>query len=399
MNSNNKKILFLIYSPLFTKGGHSKNFLNLIKHFEPEIRKNNYEAAILSYNNTAKDISNNKLNILDNTPLQTYKIKLLKRHLPAGKVVYKIMRYILHFFQTFYWLIFYHPKIVYAYSDSSLYLSFAFKRLLNFKLIYDMRGDAINELKVQGASNIYLKLSSYLNNLALKFVDLIFTVTSENKLGRGITSVAKYNYYDGETFLYSEKRAIEKKKEFKLEDKFVFVYTGNAHYYQFLEGTIKFYSQFQNKYPSSFFIIITEYESNKFVTLLNKYNIPATSYLITSLKQNEIADLQQIADMGFLLREDLPLNHNSFPTKFAEYLASGVPVLTTPHIHSIAPMILENNLGQVIEIKDDYSVVIPEIYRQYFHNLENKMHCSEFAKSELMWQKKASDIFNFINQF
>ena len=191
---------------------------------------------------------------------------------------------------------------------------------------------------------------------------------------------------------------IKKKKELRLEDIFVFVYTGNTHYYQYLEGTVKFYSQFLEKYNDSFFIIITEHDSSKFISLLDKYNIPAANYLLKSLPQNEISDLQQVADMAFLLREDLPLNHHSFPTKFAEYLASGVPVLMTPYIYSIAPMVKENELGEVIEIKNDYSEEIEKIYLKYKNNLSIKDHCSRFASEELMWQNKAKFIFDIINK-
>jgi glycosyltransferase involved in cell wall biosynthesis len=227
-------------------------------------------------------------------------------------------------------------------------------------------------------------------------VDLAFSVSDSYQLNSKIKFIPKYNYYDGEIFRYDEEQMLEMKKELKLDDKFIFVYTGNTHYYQYLEGTIKFYHQFHNKYKDSFFIVITEHDCFKFKELFNKYSIPETDYLITSLNQNKISELQQIADMGFLLRKDLPLNHHSFPTKFAEYLASGVPVLMTPFISTIAPMVRENDLGEVIEIKSDYSSEITRIYSKYKSNLELKEHCSKFAQSELMWQNKARFIFNQI---
>ena len=68
----------------------------------------------------------------------------------------------------------------------------------------------------------------------------------------------------------------------------------------------------------------------------------------------------------------------------------------TPHIHSITPVVIENNLGEVINIKDDYSVEIERIYSNYKNNLLCKEHCGKFAKKELMWQTKSIDIFNAI---
>ena len=259
-----------------------------------------------------------------------------------------------------------------------------------------MRGDALNELKVQGASTYYLKAFEKLYKYSLKAVDLIFTVSLKHNFSGSTPVIPKFNYYDGNLFYYDEAEAVKKKKELELEDKFVFVYTGNAHYYQYIEGTVFFFSQFYKYYPDSFLLIITEYEDEKFTSFLTKFDVPAARYTIISLAHDKVSGIQQIADMSLLLREDLPLNHNSYPTKFAEYLASGVPVLTTPHIHSIAPFVTKNRLGEVVEIQEDYSAVIDGIYKNYFNNYEKKKHCSKFAKEELMWQKKAGDIFNSI---
>jgi hypothetical protein len=397
LNSNKKKILFLLFSPIFTKGGHSKNFLNIVKHFEPEIKNYIYDAMIISYNNSKKDEVINHENISNNPYFNLYKTRLLKRFFPSGKIIFKVLEYLLNFIKTFWLIISYRPSIIYAYSDVALYLSFPFKKIFGYKLIYDMRGDSLDELKVKGASGRYIRLLSKFHKFAVKSTNLIFTVSSETKIDNISRCIPKFNYFDGEIFRYDETAMLKKKKELRLDDKFIFVYTGNARYYQFLDGTINYFGQFLKRYPDSFLLIITEFESQIFKDLLNKFNITETSYFITSLPQNKISELQQIADMGFLLREDYPLNHNSFPTKFAEYLASGVPVLMTPHIHSISPMIINNNLGEVIDIKNDYSENIDVIYKKYKNNLIIKKHCSDFAQKELMWQNKAKLFFKIID--
>jgi hypothetical protein len=387
----------VLFSPLFTKGGHSKNFLNLVKHFEPEIKRHSYDAMIISFNNSTVVKAANRDNISKNPFFNTYKIKLLKRFFPSGKIIFKASEYLLNFIKAFWLIITYRPSVIYAYSDVALYLSFPFKKLLGYKLIYDMRGDSLDELKVRGASGKYINMLSKFHNFALKSTDLVFTVSSETKIKNVKQCIPKYNYYDGEIFRYDESEMLKKRRELGLEDKFVFVYTGNARYYQFLDGSIKFFNRFREKYPDSFLIIISEFEIREFTVLLEKYNIPETGYFIVSLPQNKISELQQIADMGLLLREDYPLNHNSFPTKFAEYLASGVPVLMTPYIHSISPMVISNNLGEVIDIKDDYSEDIELIYKKYKNNLSCKKHCCQFAQKELMWQNKAKLFFKIID--
>ena len=68
----------------------------------------------------------------------------------------------------------------------------------------------------------------------------------------------------------------------------------------------------------------------------------------------------------------------------------------TPHIHSIANTVSENNIGKVINIKDEYSAEIESIYLNFKNNLLYKKHCSEYAVKELMWQTKSINIFNTI---
>jgi len=396
LSLNNKKILFLIFFPLFTKGGQSKNFLNLINHIEPEIKENNIITNIISYNNSSSEKADNIIKISNADYLNTYKVRIFKRFFPSGIALFQFSELVLNMLRTALYIFTGRPDIVYAYTEKTLFLVSPLKKLFKFKLIYDMRGDIIDELKVQGASKRYVSLLSKIYSKSLNTVDLVFSVSSSFKITSKPKLIPKFNYYDGEIFKYNESLMLKKKKELKLGDKFVFVYTGNAHYYQFLDGTINFFSQFLKKHNDSFLIIISEYDFAKFNKLLNNYNIPDSCYMLKSLHQNEISELQQVADMGFLLRENLPLNHHSFPTKFAEYLASGVPVLMTPYIYSIAPKVIENKLGEVIEIKNDYTAEIERIYLKYNGNLQVKNHCSKFAREELMWQNKSIDIFNNI---
>lgn len=380
-----------------SKGGHSKNFLNNIKHYEPLIKKNNYTAHIISYNNTSAEKADNISRIPNYPFLNSYKIRIFKRSFPSVKVIFQVLEYISNFTKTFLFILINKPGIIYAYADKPLYLAYLLKKIFKFKLIFDMRGDNLDELKARGASKNYLSILSKIHVKALNSVDLAFSVSGHSSIEFKAKFLPKYNYYDGEIFRYNESQMLEKRKELGLEDKFVFVYTGNTHYYQYLDGTVNFFSRFLEKHNDSFFIIITEHDSSKFISLLHKYCIPEKCYLLKSLPQKNISELQQVADISFLLRENFPLNHQSFPTKFAEYLATGVPVLMTPYIYSIAPMVIKNNLGEVIDIKNDYSAEIEKIYIKYKKNLRIKDRCSRFAQAELMWQNRAVSIFELIN--
>ncbi len=67
------------------------------------------------------------------------------------------------------------------------------------------------------------------------------------------------------------------------------------------------------------------------------------------------------SDMGVLLRERDPLNEVAAPTKFAEYVMTGLPVLISEYVGDYSNFVAENNLGLVLPNKakiEDYYLKI-----------------------------------------
>ena len=55
--------------------------------------------------------------------------------------------------------------------------------------------------------------------------------------------------------------------------------------------------------------------------------LPADRLTIRSVSHSEVPGYLNAADFGLLLREDTPVNHVAFPTKFAEYALTGLKVV------------------------------------------------------------------------
>ena len=209
--NSHKKILFLLFSPLYAKGGHSKNFLNLVKYLLPEIQLNEIDAKIISYNNNAKDIEVNRQQRIKNIFLNVYKIKFFVRIFPSGKTVFQLFEFVVNSFRTFYQIIKYKPDVVYCYAEKPLFLTFIWKRMLKFKLIFDKRGDSINELKVKGARIVNLIILEKFYQLACRKVDLLFSVSDTFRQEKIFNVVPKFNYYDGDVFNYRQEQAVQKR--------------------------------------------------------------------------------------------------------------------------------------------------------------------------------------------
>jgi len=225
----NKPIIFLLYSPLITSGGHSKNFINLVRNISKAVEKDKVKAIIVSYNNFKNHLSNNREKIKKAHFLNAYQVELYYRLFPSGRTIYQLCELIVNIIKTIIILIKNRPVIVYCYADMPLLITSLFKNILGFKLIYDMRGDIINEWEVKGKSKFKIFLLKNYYNFAIKKTDLIFSVSSTFRKGDNLNIVPKFNYYDSDIFGYNEKHSKLIRKELNLEDKFIFVYTGNAH--------------------------------------------------------------------------------------------------------------------------------------------------------------------------
>lgn len=65
-------------------------------------------------------------------------------------------------------------------------------------------------------------------------------------------------------------------------------------------------------------------------------------------RPDEVAALLAHGDHGLLVREDTITNRVASPTKFAEYLAAGLPILISDHLGDFSAMVREHGLGEVV---------------------------------------------------
>jgi hypothetical protein len=66
------------------------------------------------------------------------------------------------------------------------------------------------------------------------------------------------------------------------------------------------------------------------------------------LSHNEVKDFLNACDYGILIREDTVTNRVASPTKFAEYLSAGLPVIISENLGDYSQFTLDNNCGVVL---------------------------------------------------
>lgn len=115
------------------------------------------------------------------------------------------------------------------------------------------------------------------------------------------------------------------------ENDIVFVYSGGMHKWQRVEDVLVVFSKYHSYNRNSKLLVLTK-ETESFRDKLNKFADSSdviSACQVYSLSYNEVPDYLNAADVAFLLRDNDIMNAVASPTKLSEYLACGLPVIST----------------------------------------------------------------------
>lgn len=136
---------------------------------------------------------------------------------------------------------------------------------------------------------------------------------------------------DTDLFNFSTSNRDRVRKQLGLvEDEILFVYSGGMHKWQRVADTLKFYSRFHERFPKSKLMVLTK-DTEGLGQIIKESNLSGIkkNLIVRSLSYSDVPAYLCAADASFLLRDDVVMNQVASPTKLAEYMACGLPVLST----------------------------------------------------------------------
>lgn len=273
----------------------------------------------------------------------------------------------------------------------------------NSIFIVDFHGDSVDETKFRNG-NIDNWLSNYLlkvQKTSLQYADNVIAV-SENliqKLEENTNQkILNYNIIscgvDLERFNHKELSFRTNKLS---TNKINIGYLGGLQEWQNIKEIIKISRELMNLNKDIFFNLFTNSSIEAIqgdLETLGKEN-----YSVKALNFNEVPDHIKDLDAGFLLRDNLSLNIVSSPTKTAEYLASGVPVICTVFSgdykksidHGVEGFVL-TDINPSLEQIHDLSTYLRQVKNQ---RSDFRQLCQK-ASEKLTWKKEFADFENNI---
>jgi glycosyltransferase involved in cell wall biosynthesis len=155
---------------------------------------------------------------------------------------------------------------------------------------------------------------------------------------------------DTRKFHLAEEERARTRRELGLDDRFLVIYPGRFGRWHYGPEMIALVRGLMAADPSVHFLILTP-DLEEARTLAAK-SLPEGRWEVRTATHAEVPRHLRAADLGLLLREPDPLNEVACPTKFAEFMLCGLPVLISAGIGDCTRFIEENAAGVVLERPD-----------------------------------------------
>lgn len=174
------------------------------------------------------------------------------------------------------------------------------------------------------------------------------------------------------------------RQQLKVEGRFVFVYAGSYRKYQMADEMVTLFEAIKQDLSEAYFLILTG-DRDRFARVASARGLAVDDYSIFSLSHEQVLQTLPVADVGFLLRADSPVNRVASPTKFAEYCICGVPVLLTPYVGDYSRVVDNEMIGCCLEGLHVSPKLVTFLKDVHEHREAFAVRCHNYAKQHLSW--------------
>lgn len=239
------------------------------------------------------------------------------------------------------------------------------KRILGkrFKVIYDSRGASPEEykyafLKSSDTPQVMKRIAvmRWQEKEMVQVADRVLCVSNalKNYHIRNNPQIDPSRFFvspcnaDPSRFYYDPELRRQVRDKLGVNDKKVIVYSGGLKMpWHIPDGVFELFARLSVTDDSLFLLMLTS-EDHMAREFQLKHKIPDERIRILNLDNKDVCAYLNASDWSVLLRHDMPVNNVASPTKFAEYLMTGLPVIISPHVGDFSDFVVEHDIGCVI---------------------------------------------------
>jgi glycosyltransferase involved in cell wall biosynthesis len=167
----------------------------------------------------------------------------------------------------------------------------------------------------------------------------------------------------------------------------VFVYVGKLGMWYLDAEMARFYARLRAQDPRAFLQVLTASPSDALRRALADARVPDQAFDVRAVAPREVPVLLRAADAGLSLIKPCASKRSSSPTKVGEYLAAGLPVVSTAGIGDCDRM-LGDGRGVVLDALDDAGLDRgARALAALMDDPATRARCRAFAEAELSLER------------
>jgi glycosyltransferase involved in cell wall biosynthesis len=268
-------------------------------------------------------------------------------------------------------------ELVHARSHIPATMGLALKRQLGVKLIFDVRGLLADEYVDAGhwrQGSIPWRLTKAMERRALRQADGIVTLTETIwpilKQWEALSNRANVIHEvvpccaDLSLFKFSAADRERRRCELGVPDRFVIVYSGSIDGWYLTEDMADFFAEVLRVRPDAHFLWLTPTRHERIRKLMRERGVDESGYTVLAAAPADVAGYLSASDAGLAFIKRCFSKLASSPTKYAEYLGCGLPLIINSGIGDSDALIAQEGVGALVT---EFNA---EEYRRAFMQIE-----------------------------
>jgi len=266
-------------------------------------------------------------------------------------------------------------EMVHARSHIPAMIAVRLKRQFGIKMIFDVRGlladEYVDAQHWRKGSTPY-RLTKRIERQALANADGIVTLTEKIwpiiQTWDGLSGRDPFHEVipccaDLELFKFDSDQRAQRRTELALQNQFVIVYSGSIDGWYLTDKMADFFAAWLERDPTAHFLWLVPGKHKRIRELMQQRKIAPEQYTVIAASPREVPSYLSAADAGVAFIKPCFSKLASSPTKFAEYLACGLPLVINAGIGDSDDLITKERAGVLLSDfgKEEYAKTVTAI--------------------------------------
>jgi glycosyltransferase involved in cell wall biosynthesis len=251
-------------------------------------------------------------------------------------------------------------ELVHARSHIPAKIALRLKRRLGTKLIFDVRGllaDEYVDANHWRKDSVPYRLTKNAERRALTDADGVVTLTQriwdvikdwDSLRDRNVPHAVVPCCADLDLFRFDANARTHRRNELGIADRFVVVYSGSIDGWYLTEQMCDFFVTLRNQKRNAFFLWLTNGNRDRIKKLMTDRGVSKDDFHVISALPADVPSYLSAADAGLAFIKPCFSKQASSPTKYAEYLGCGLPLVINAGIGDSDALIDDEKVGALV---------------------------------------------------